>query len=122
MTEQEFLEKRIPFWLEGENLNIIVPSNKDKLEPHAYLAKRYGYNALYTIRGYYWPESHVMIYSGMFETPNVTSWVAFHLFNFFKDAKYIGLGCHIGNPGELWKPKLIILKDSNILKDDILSK
>jgi len=27
MTEKEFLEKRIPIWLEGEDLHIATPSN-----------------------------------------------------------------------------------------------
>ena len=27
MTEQEFLEKRIPIWLEGEDLHVSTPSN-----------------------------------------------------------------------------------------------
>lgn len=122
MTEQEFLEKRMPFWLEGENLNIMFPSNMDKTKSSSELAKKYGYSALFVIRGYYWPGSHIMLYNGRYETPNLTVWVANHLFNFFKDAKYIGLGCHIGEPGELWKPKLVITKDLSLLKDDISNK
>ena len=117
MTEQEFLEKRIPFWLEGENLNVIIPSSTDRMECRSRLAKKYGYNALFAIRGYYWPGSHIMVYTGMYETPNITSWVAYHLFDFFNDAKYLGLGCHIGNPGELWKPKLCIVKDVNLISN-----
>lgn len=121
MTEKEFLEKRVPFWLEGEGLNVVIPSNMDKMESYAKLARKYGYNALFTIRGYYWPGSHIMLYCGNYETPNITTWVATHLFSFFKDAKYIGLGCHIGNLGELWKPKIIIVNSLNMLKDDIRS-
>ena len=30
MTEKEFLEKRIPIWLEGDDLHISTPSNMDK--------------------------------------------------------------------------------------------
>ena len=30
MTEKEFLEKRIPIWLEGEDLHISTPSNMNK--------------------------------------------------------------------------------------------
>lgn len=113
MTEQEFLEKRIPFWLEGENLNITIPSNMDKTDVHSHLCKKYGYGWLYCIRGYYMPGSHVQLYIGNYETPNVTTLVASYIFNYFTDIKYIGLGCHIGNPGEIWKPKLVILNGLN---------
>ena len=60
MTEKEFLEKRIPIWLEGEDLHISTPSNMDKNDMHAFLSKKYGYNWLFSIRGYYWPGSHVI--------------------------------------------------------------
>lgn len=115
MTEKEFLEKRVPFWLEGENLTITIPNNNDKLVPHSNLCKKYGYNYIYAIRGYYWPGSHVMIYSCDYETPNITILAVQYLFEFFKDAKWIGIGCHKGKIGELWKPKLILLRDNDLL-------
>ncbi len=60
MTEKEFLEKRIPFWLEGEDLHVSTPSNMDKNNMHVFLSKKYGYNWLFALRGYYWPGSHVI--------------------------------------------------------------
>lgn len=60
MTEQEFLEKRVPIWLEGEDLYISTPSSSDKNDFHAFLSKKYGYNWMFAIRGYYWPGSHVI--------------------------------------------------------------
>ena len=73
MTEKEFLEKRTPIWLEGEDLHISTPSNMDKNDMHVFLCKKYGYNALFAIRGYYWPGSHVVLYIGEYETPNSAS-------------------------------------------------
>ena len=111
MTEKEFLEKRIPFWLEGENLTITIPNNNDKLTPHSNLCKKYGYNWIYAIRGYNWPGSHVQIYTADYETPNMTVLAIQYLFEFFKDAKYVGIGCNKGKIGEIWEPKLKMLNN-----------
>ena len=119
MTEKEFLEKRIPFWLEGDDLNVVIPSNMDKMDVHSHLCKKYGYGWLHAIRGYWWPDSHVMLYIGDYETPNMTVLVVQYLLNYFKDIKWIGLGCHIGKPGELWRPKVIIPRNVEMLKDDV---
>lgn len=60
MTEQEFLEKRVPIWLEGEDLHVSTPSKNDANDFHSFLSKKYGYNWLFCIRGYYWAGSHVI--------------------------------------------------------------
>lgn len=122
MTEKEFLEKRTPIWLEGDDLHISTPSSSDRNDMHHFLSKKYGYNWLYAIRGYYWPGSHVMLYSFDYETPNCTTMVAAYLFNYFPDIKYVGFGCDKGKVGELWHPKICIIRDVNYIKDDILSK
>jgi len=121
MTEKEFLEKRIPIWLEGEDLHISRPSSTDGNDMHAFLSKKYGYNWLFAIRGYYWPGSHVSLYIGDYECPNCTLLVASYIFNYFPDIKYIGFGCNKGNPGEIWPNKIIVARDMNCLKDDIRS-
>ena len=123
MTEQEFLEKRIPIWLEGEDLHISRPSSvNDKNDMHAFLSKKYGYNWLFAIRGYYWPGSHVMLYMGDYESPNCTTLVAPYIFSSFPDIKYVGFGCNKGKPGEIWEPKIIIVKDMSCLNSDLLNK
>lgn len=123
MTEQEFLEKRIPIWLEGDDLHISRPtSNSDKNDMHAFLSKKYGYNWLFAIRGYYWPGSHVTLYIGDYECPNCTVLVTSYIFASFPDIKYIGFGCNKGNPGEIWPPKIVVAKDINCLSNDILNK
>ena len=121
MTEQEFLEKRTPIWLEGDDLHVSTPSKNDANDFHSFLSKKYGYNWLFCIRGYYWPGSHVILYIGDYETPNCTTLVAPYLFSYFPDIKYIGFGCDKGKVGERWPPKLIIVKNMDCLKDDIRS-
>jgi len=118
MTEKEFLEKRIPIWLEGEDLHISRPTSAaDRTDMHAFLSKKYGYNWLFAIRGYYWPGSHVMLYNGDYETPNCTTYVSQYLFNYFPDIKYIGFGCNKGKVGEIWSPKVTIIRDLSYFKD-----
>jgi hypothetical protein len=122
MTEKEFLEKRIPIWLEGEDLHISTPSNMDKNDMHVFLSKKYGYNWLFAIRGYYMPGSHVMLYIGDYECPNCTTLVAPYLFSYFPDIKYVGFGCNKGKVGEIWEPKIIIVKDMSCINNDIFNK
>lgn len=122
MTEQEFLEKRIPIWLEGDDLHVSMPSNMDKKNMHAFLSKKYGYSWLFAIRGYYWPDSHVTLYMGQYETPNCTTLVAPYLFNYFKDINYVGFGCYEGKPGEIWDSKITVVRDKTCLNPDILKK
>lgn len=121
MTEQEFLEKRIPIWLEGEDLHISTPSSSDRNDMHVFMSKKYGYQWLWAIRGYYWPGSHVQLYQGDYECPNCTTLVASYLFEYFPDIKYIGFGCNKGKVGEIWDPKIIVVRNMDCLKDDIRS-
>ena len=122
MTEKEFLEKRVPFWLEDDNLRITIPTSLDRNDVHAHLSKKFGYNFMFAIRGYWWPKSHVQLYTANYSVPNMTVYVLFYLFEYFKDINYIGLGCNIGNPGEIWTPQLVIPRNKYMLKDDILSE
>ena len=119
MTEQEFLTKREPFWFVDDDLKINRPIASDKTKLHIVLTQKYGYNWLLAVRGYWWPNSHVMLYTGDYETPNLTLLVAQYVFSYFPDAKWIGLGCIKGKPGEIWEPKVIIPRDKNLLKDDL---
>ena len=61
------------------------------------------------------------LYIGDYECPNCTTLVVPYLFNYFSDIKYIGFGCNKGKVGEIWPPKIIMIKDMNYLKDDIRS-
>jgi len=119
MTEKEFLEKRTPIWLEGEDLHVSRPSTTDGNDMHAFLSKKYGYSWMFAIRGYYWPGSHLCLYIGDYECPNCTTLVAPYLFNYFPDIKWIGFGCNKGKPGEIWQPKILVLKDISCMDSDL---
>lgn len=119
MSEKEFLEKRIPIWLEGDDLHVSRPSSSDGNDMHAFLAKKYGYNWLFALRGYYWPGSHCCIYIGDYESPNCTTLVAPYLFSYFQDIKWIGFGLNKGKPGEIWKPKILIVKDASCINSEL---
>lgn len=122
MTKEEFLEKRTPIWLEGEDLHISRPSSvADKNDMHAYLSRKYGYNWMFCIRGYYLPGSHVQLYIGDYECPNCTLLVSSYIFSYFPDIKYIGFGCNKGEEGEIWPPKIIVVRNMDCVKDDIRS-
>lgn len=118
MTEKEFLEKRIPFWLEGEDLRIIIPSTMDRNDVHSHLSKKFGYGYMYTIRGYWWPDSHVQLYTANYNIPNITVYVVNYLFEYFKDIKYVGLGCIIDEPGKLWDAQLYIPRNRTLIKEE----
>ena len=119
MTEEEFLKGRMPYWLEGEELRIIMPSNTDKTDVHSHLSKKYGYSWIYALRGYWWPHSHAMIYTGDYETPNMTIGVVKYLLNYFDDINWLGIGCDKGKPGEFWLPKVIIPRNAESIKDGL---
>ena len=103
-----------------EEMNYI--GGTDGNDMHAFLSKKYGYNWMFAIRGYYWPKSHVMLYIGDYECPNCTTLVSSYLFSYFPDIKYVGFGCNKGNPGEIWEPKIIVIRSMNYLKDDLSDK
>jgi len=119
MTEKEFLEKRTPIWLEDDDLHISMPSGSDRNDMHHFLCKKYGYHWISAIRGYYWPGSHVQLYNYEYETPNCTTMVATYLFHYFPDIKYVGFGCYVGEIGEIWKPKILVLKDTSYMDKDL---
>lgn len=114
MTEQEFLNKRIPIWLEGDDLHVSRPTGSDANDFHTYLSKKYNFEWIYTVRGYYWPKSHVQLYVSDYETPNCTIMIVPYIFNYFPDIKYIGLGCNKGKIGEIWEPKICVYR--NLIK------
>lgn len=119
MTEKEFLEKRIPIYLEGDDLHITTPGASDRNEKHVDILKKYGYNYMFTIRGYYWPGSHVILYIGDYECPNCTLLVTSYIFSQFPDIKYVGFGCNKGKIGEIWPAKIWIARDKGQLNPEI---
>jgi hypothetical protein len=50
------------------------------------------------------------MYWNDFEIPNVNASIFAYLFDYFPTIKWIGMGCHKGEDGQIWKPKLKITR------------
>lgn len=115
MTEKEFHEIRKPFYLDLDTLLVKFPSAKYLNTSHAVWFNELGIQFLHTVRGYYMKteeDEYIMLYWNDFEIPNITSAIFTYLFEYFPDIKWIGMGCHKGKIGEIWKPKLIITRNN----------
>jgi len=111
MTEQEFLSARKPFYIDSDTLLV-------KFSPGKYMDMcisqwftEYNISYQFKIRGYLMEtenheEDFLMIYWNNYSIPNISIEVLSYLFRFFPHIKWIGLGCHIGKLGEIWKPQL----------------
>jgi len=116
MTEQEFLKKRQPIFVDPESGIAMIVSNQNlKDRNFAEILSNLKIYWLNTIRGYVW-EDHLMLYINDYEIPNFAIGTCVYFFNFFPDIKWIGLGCNKGHVGDLWEPKL------KVYKCDICSK
>ena len=121
MTEEqqskvdEFLRNRKPFYIDSSTLGIKVVNGNDANMDFAHIFYKYGYPWLTTIRGYVMENEFIMIYTDDYEIPNCTVALLQHLFIFFPNTIWIGLGCIKGEPGEIWKPRFIVERDSKYL-------
>lgn len=116
MTIEEFHTKRKPFYIEGDSLLIQYPSNKHMNASHADWFTDYKWSWCHAIRGYIWEseeETFAMIYWNDFEIPNVSCVVINYIFEMLPNVKWIGLGCHKGQPGEIWEPKLKVYRNDS---------
>ena len=71
--EKEFLNSRIPFYLD-DNSNIVIPLATYRNEKHVDLADKYHYSWHGNVRGYVKPDEFVMMYIADYELPNLTAW------------------------------------------------
>lgn len=113
MTEREFHLNRKPFYIDTDTLLVKFPTQKHMDVSHAKWLSEIGYPFSHTIRGYYMKtdnDEYLMLYWNDYEIPNVVAALFTYLFEYFPTVKWIGLGCHKGKVGEIWKPKLIITK------------
>jgi len=111
MTEQEFLSIRKPFYIDSDTLLIKFPPAKFMDTRLSQWFTEYNIPFQFKIRGYLMEtENHdndyIMIYWNNYSIPNISLEVLGYLFNHFPNIKWIGLGCHIGKLGEIWKPQL----------------
>lgn len=108
-----FLEQRKPFYLENNTLNVIFPNQKYMNSSITEWFNGDKIPWLHTIRGYYMEtedDCYVMLYENNFNIPNMSICVVPYIFTYFPNIKWIGLGCHIGAKGTIWKPQLKIIK------------
>lgn len=113
MSIEKFHEERTPFYLDMETLLIKTPTAKHLNCGHAKWFSDCGIQYLHTVRGYHMikeDDEYVMLYSNDFEIPNIICNIFVYLFDYFPNAKWIGVGCNKGIPGEVWTPKLRITR------------
>ena len=114
MTGQEFRNYRKPFYIDPDTSLIKFPTSKHMNASCAVWFHDIGLPFTHTVRGYYWKDESdefIMLYWNDFETPNITITMLVYIFEYFPMLKWIGLGCHKGQPGEIWKPKLKITRE-----------
>ena len=107
---QDFLNNRIPFYID-ENVRIKVIKGDKSNRPLIEILQDQGYSWISTIRGYIM-DDHAMLYVNDFQTPNCNTILIQALFAYFPNITWIGLGCLVGNPGEIWEPRLKIYKNA----------
>lgn len=113
MTENEFHEKRKPFYIDSDTGLIKFPSAKYMNSSHAAWFSNDGIPYLHTVRGYFF-DDFIMVYTNNFEIPNVSILTLDYLFAFFPYIKWIGLGCDRGEIGKVWNPKYKIYRDDKV--------
>lgn len=115
MTEQEFLIKRKPFYIDSDTVLVKFPTSRHMDVSHAQWFTEVGYPYCHVIRGYLMDDiehPYVMLYWNDYEIPNIATSAFIYLFEYFPQIEYIGLGCHKGQVGEVWKPKLIVKREN----------
>lgn len=116
MNSEEFHRIRKPFFIHPDTLLVIFPASKHMNVSHAQWFTDMGYIFMHTVRGYYWKDDedeYIMLYWNDFEIPNVNAAIFSYLFDYFPTIKWIGMGCHKGEEGQVWKPKLKITRIKN---------
>ena len=111
MSEEEFLNSRIPVFID-DNSKLVIPSRNYHNEKHTDIMDKFGYNWHTNIRGYIKPNEYIMLYIADYEIPNCTTWFVQYLFNKLPEIKWIGFGCIKGKIGEYWRPRMVVVRDN----------
>lgn len=109
----EFNIQRKPFYLDPDTSLVKFPTSRHINCSHAQWFTEIGLPFMHCVRGYQMKtetSEFIMLYWNDFEVPNITAAMFSYLFEFFPNAEFIGLGCHIGEIGEVWKPKYKIYR------------
>lgn len=109
---KKFLEKRTPVYIDNDTaLAVIVNNTQLRNSTWAEIFSNLHYPWINTTRGYLM-DDYLVLYVNDYEIPNFNIVLLPYLFTFFPKINWIGLGCIKGEPGELWKPKLVIRKNN----------
>lgn len=111
MTVQAFHSSRKPFYIDENTLLVKFPTASHMNTSHAEWFNKDGIPFIHTVRGYY-KEDYIMLYTNDFDIPNVSVQLLVYLFEYFPKINWIGLGCHKSTPGEIWKPKLAVYRQT----------
>lgn len=115
MTELEFHISRVPLYLDSTTSLVVFPDEEHMNSSHADWFSDIGIPITNTVRGYYYTTKnfgeYIMLYCNDFEIPDIDIKVITSIFNFFPNLQWIGLGCHKGEIGEIWNPKLLVTKN-----------
>ena len=104
-----FLEHRIPVLLDPEKYTIRPITGKYSNSSWDEILYQMGYGWLGITRGYIMGD-HMILYCNDYEIPNVNVCLLSYIFTYFKDIKWIGLGCNKGKDGEIWDPKIKVYR------------
>lgn len=119
LKEQTFHSSRHPFYI-NQNGEMVFPRRKiDFTASHVDWFAAENIPFLGTIRGFI-KDNYAYLYINDFEIPDVSPHLLSYIFLKEPSINWIGLGCHKGNVGEEWLPKLIVLKgkENAILKPE----
>lgn len=109
---EEFHQLRKPFFIHPDTFLVKFPTAKHMNSSCAKWFSEEGIPFLHTLRGYFNErDNYVMLYVNDFEIPDVVVKFMCYLFEYFPTIEWVGLGCHKGKPGEIWKPKLKVFRD-----------
>lgn len=115
---KEFLQQRTPLYIDNETAQaVIVNTSQLKDCTFAEIFSYLHYPWLFTTRGYL-KNDHIILYVNDYDIPNVNVSLLQYLFTYFPQVNYIGLGVIKGEPGEWWKPRLVVRRNNSDLVNE----
>lgn len=116
--EKEFLSERTPLYIDNETAQAVIVNNSTlKDATFAEIFSHLHYPWLFTTRGYI-KDNHIILYVNDYDIPNINISLLQYLFTYFPSIDWIGLGCTKGNPGEWWKPRLVVRRNNSDLVNE----
>lgn len=116
--EKNFLSERTPLYIDNETAQAVIVNNSTlKDATFAEIFSHLHYPWLFTTRGYI-RDNHIILYVNDYDIPNINISLLQYLFTYFPSIDWVGLGCIKGNPGEWWKPRLVVRRNNSDLVNE----